>query len=295
MVRIRLRRVGKKKQPSFRLVAADKESPRDGRFLEILGFYNPRTEPATIKLKEDRIYDWMSKGAQMSDGAEAVLRAAGYLERYERFKAGEDVEKLMEEAAAAEAARNISSKTRREPPKGKPKAKPVEAKEEAPAEVAAEAEEEAPAVVEAEAEAPVEEAKEEEAPTEEPKAEEAPAEEAKAEEAAPAEVEAEAEAPVEEAKEEEVKEEEPAEEAAAEESAAEKAEEETPDIMSSRASIDRLELPANISSALSEGGYKTVGKLAKQMESDQQALLDISGIGPKALETIEEKLKEFTP
>lgn len=121
MVRIRLRRVGRKKQPSFRMVAADKESPRDGRFLEILGFYNPRTEPATIKLKEDRIFDWMSKGAQPSEAAQNVMRVAGTMERYERFKAGEDIQKLLEEAAAGDATRNISSKTRHEPPVGKPK------------------------------------------------------------------------------------------------------------------------------------------------------------------------------
>ena len=56
MVKIRLRRQGLKKQASYRLVAADKESPRDGRFLEILGSYNPRTEPFTFDVKEDRIY-----------------------------------------------------------------------------------------------------------------------------------------------------------------------------------------------------------------------------------------------
>ena len=67
MVRIRLRRVGAKKQPSYRVVAADSETPRDGRFLEVVGFYNPRTEPATIQLDEARIYDWLSKGAQPSD------------------------------------------------------------------------------------------------------------------------------------------------------------------------------------------------------------------------------------
>ena len=119
MVRIRLRRVGAKGQPSYRLIAANKESPRDGRFLEILGFYNPRTEPATIQLKEDRIYDWMSKGAQPSESATQVLKSAGLLDRYERFKKGESLETLMEEAKTADSARNISNKTRRDalPPK----------------------------------------------------------------------------------------------------------------------------------------------------------------------------------
>jgi small subunit ribosomal protein S16 len=111
MVRIRLRRIGAKKQPSYRIVAADKESPRDGRFLEILGFYNPRTDPATIQLKEDRIYDWLSKGAQPSDSAYKVLKSAGFWERYDRFKQGESVETLLEEAVAAEAVRNINPKT----------------------------------------------------------------------------------------------------------------------------------------------------------------------------------------
>jgi small subunit ribosomal protein S16 len=65
MVRIRLRRTGLKGQPSYRIIVADKESPRDGRFLENIGFYNPRTEPFTINVQEDRVYDWMSKGAQV--------------------------------------------------------------------------------------------------------------------------------------------------------------------------------------------------------------------------------------
>lgn len=113
MVRIRLRRVGAKGQPSYRVVAADKESPRDGRFLEILGFYNPRTEPATIQLKEERIFDWMSKGAQPSESVLQVFEVAGTMDRFERFKQGEDIETLVEEAKSAEAARNISSKTTR--------------------------------------------------------------------------------------------------------------------------------------------------------------------------------------
>jgi small subunit ribosomal protein S16 len=112
MVRIRLRRVGAKRQPSYRMVAANKEAPRDGAFLEILGFYNPRTEPATIQLKEDRIYDWISKGAQPSESAMQVMKSAGLLERYERFKKGEALETLLAEAAAAEEKRNVNPRTR---------------------------------------------------------------------------------------------------------------------------------------------------------------------------------------
>lgn len=112
MVRIRLRRVGAKGQPSYRVVAADKESPRDGRFLEILGHYNPRTEPATIHLNEDRIYDWISKGAQPSDAVVKLFRTTGLTERYERFKQGEEIDVLLEEAVAAEEARDVNPKTR---------------------------------------------------------------------------------------------------------------------------------------------------------------------------------------
>ena len=126
MVRIRLRRVGAKRQPSYRMVAADKEAPRDGAFLEILGFYNPRTEPATIQLKEDRIYDWISKGAQPSESALQVMKSAGLLERYERFKKGEALETLLAEATAAEEVRNINPKTRRDTPIKKKKPAKVE-------------------------------------------------------------------------------------------------------------------------------------------------------------------------
>jgi len=112
MVRIRLRRVGAKKQASYRVVAAEKESPRDGRSLEVLGHYNPRTQPETIQLKEDRIFHWLSMGAQPSNSVEKLFKIMGTLERYERFKAGEEVEKLVEEAMAVEAARHVSPKTR---------------------------------------------------------------------------------------------------------------------------------------------------------------------------------------
>jgi len=116
MVRLRLRRVGSKAQPSYRIVAAEKEAPRDGRFLEILGMYNPRTEPATIKLDEGRVYDWLSKGAQPSESVVQVFRSAGTTDRYERFKKGESLETLLAEASAAEATRNINPKTERSVP-----------------------------------------------------------------------------------------------------------------------------------------------------------------------------------
>ena len=111
MVRIRLRRVGAKQQPSYRIVASDKEAPRDGRFIEILGFYNPRTHPATIQLNEDRIYDWMSKGAQPTESVAQVFNSAGLLSRFERYKKGEALDALLIEAKAAETARNINPKT----------------------------------------------------------------------------------------------------------------------------------------------------------------------------------------
>lgn len=111
MVRLRLRRIGLKGQPTYRVVAADSESPRDGRFLEILGFYNPRTQPATIHLDEARVYHWMKSGALPTDSVAQVFKAAGTLERWERFKKGESVETLMKEAEEAEAVRGASNKT----------------------------------------------------------------------------------------------------------------------------------------------------------------------------------------
>jgi len=114
MVRIRLRRIGLKGQPSYRIVAADKESPRDGRFLEILGFYNPRTDPSTLTVKEDRVFHWMKNGARPSESVEQIFKSSGTLERWERFKQGEDVNALMTEAAEAEASRNTTARTRRD-------------------------------------------------------------------------------------------------------------------------------------------------------------------------------------
>ena len=98
MVRIRFRRVGTKHQPTYRIVAADRESPRDGRFLEVLGFYNPRTEPATVHVDERRLFHWMTNGAQPSNAVHTTLKSVGTWERWERFKQGETLEVLVQEA-----------------------------------------------------------------------------------------------------------------------------------------------------------------------------------------------------
>lgn len=111
MVRIRLRRVGLKGQPSYRIIVADKEAPRDGRFLEIVGFYNPRTDPATIQVKEDRVYDWLSKGAQPTESVAKLFQSISLLDRFQRFRNGEALENLLREAAAVQASRNIQPKT----------------------------------------------------------------------------------------------------------------------------------------------------------------------------------------
>ena len=76
-VHMRLTRVGGKKNPIYRVVVADSRSPRDGKFLEIVGRYNPQTHPSTIELDEDRIKDWLSKGAQPSSTVQRLLKAKG--------------------------------------------------------------------------------------------------------------------------------------------------------------------------------------------------------------------------
>ena len=111
MVRIRLRRIGLKGQPTYRIVAAEKEAPRDGRFLEILGFYNPRTQPSTIHVREDRAFHWMKNGALPTESVEQVFKNAGILERFERFKKGESIETLLKESEEAETKRGATLTT----------------------------------------------------------------------------------------------------------------------------------------------------------------------------------------
>jgi len=76
-VKLRLTRVGSKKNPVYRIVAADSRSPRDGKFLQIVGRYNPQTDPSTIDLDEDKVRDWLSKGAQPSATVQRLLKAKG--------------------------------------------------------------------------------------------------------------------------------------------------------------------------------------------------------------------------
>ena len=76
-VRLRLTRVGGKKDPIWRVVVADQRSPRDGRFIETVGQYNPQTEPSTIRLNEERIREWLGKGAQPTPQVRKLLRTQG--------------------------------------------------------------------------------------------------------------------------------------------------------------------------------------------------------------------------
>jgi small subunit ribosomal protein S16 len=102
MVRIRLRRVGAKKQPHYRVVVADQHHPRDGRHIEVIGHYNPRTTPVTLKIKEDRALYWLSQGAQPSDPVQHFLKKQGTLARLTRLKAGESFDALVAEYEAGD-------------------------------------------------------------------------------------------------------------------------------------------------------------------------------------------------
>ena len=75
--KIRLARVGSKKNPIYRVVVADSRSPRDGKFIEIVGRYNPQTQPSTIEMDEAKVKDWMSKGAQPTDSVRRLMKAQG--------------------------------------------------------------------------------------------------------------------------------------------------------------------------------------------------------------------------
>jgi small subunit ribosomal protein S16 len=100
MVRIRLRRIGSKRQPVYRIVVVDQHRARDSRYLASLGFYNPRTRPHTIELNEERALYWLSVGAQPSESAGQLLKQTGTLGRLQRLRAGEAMEALVAEYEA---------------------------------------------------------------------------------------------------------------------------------------------------------------------------------------------------
>ncbi len=159
-VKIRLARHGAKKAPFYRVVVADGRARRDGRFLEIIGRYDPRTEPSTVELNVEKYDAWVAKGAQPTEAAEKIAAIA----RGE--KAAPEAEAKPSKKATAKAAAEAEAATKAAEEAAAAKA----AAAEAPAEPAAE---EAPAE-----EAPAEEAPVEETPAEEPAADEAPADEA---------------------------------------------------------------------------------------------------------------------
>lgn len=112
MLRIRLRRVGAKRQPSYRIVIAESTTSRDSKSLEVVGFYNPRTEPETVQISEERALYWLSVGASPSDAVVRIFKTHGTMDRLERLRAGATLESLVAEAAAAASASATAPKVK---------------------------------------------------------------------------------------------------------------------------------------------------------------------------------------
>ncbi|HEY1408018.1 MAG TPA: 30S ribosomal protein S16 [Promineifilum sp.] len=106
MLRIRLSRTGKIRQPSYRVVVAEKESKRDGRIVELIGHYNPLPNPSVYQIKEDRALYWLSVGAQPTDAVRILLEKQGTLERLARLRAGESLDTLVAEFGGTAQATN---------------------------------------------------------------------------------------------------------------------------------------------------------------------------------------------
>ena len=109
--RIRLRRVGRKKQPSYRIVVTDKARARDGRFVELLGHYDPTTEPVTLKVDHEKALAWLSKGATPSDTVRSLLKKAGVFETPTEAPAEVSAEAPTEAPTAAPAAAEAPEET----------------------------------------------------------------------------------------------------------------------------------------------------------------------------------------
>jgi len=94
-VKIRLKRMGRRNRPSYRIVAADSRSPRDGRFIETLGHYDPLTEPATVNVDEEKVKKWLSEGAQPSETVKSILSRLGF---YRKWHEEEIIDRKRESA-----------------------------------------------------------------------------------------------------------------------------------------------------------------------------------------------------
>lgn len=153
-VKLRLRRMGKKKQPIYKVVAADSRSPRDGKFLEDIGLYNPLTKPHTVDLKEDRVSYWLDKGAQPTDTVKSLLRQKGITLKRELKRKGlteeqintelENWQKMREAKEAVKSSKKKSKKTKAAEQKSEESTK-EEINEQSTAEVKGAASEENPA------------------------------------------------------------------------------------------------------------------------------------------------------
>ncbi len=93
-VTIRLRRMGANKRAFYRFAVTDSRMPRNGRFLDFVGHYDPIYKPAQVELKEEKVFEWLNKGAQMSDTVASIFRNIGVLRKWEALKRGEDVSTL---------------------------------------------------------------------------------------------------------------------------------------------------------------------------------------------------------
>ncbi len=125
-VHIRLRRMGKKKQPFYRIVAIDSRVARDGKYLDNIGTYNPRLEPAAVQLDSARVVYWLSKGAKPSDTVRSLLRRQGVLMRLHLQKLGMDeaqISEAMKQWEAQQAERQKRQEALREQKKRQRKAK----------------------------------------------------------------------------------------------------------------------------------------------------------------------------
>jgi small subunit ribosomal protein S16 len=111
-VKLRLRRMGKKNQPIYKMVAADSRSPRNGKFLEAVGFYNPLTNPHTLEVKEDRVMYWLNVGAEPTHTVKSLLRQKGLTLKKELLSKGLDEEKVKSEIENWQKMKEAGSKKR---------------------------------------------------------------------------------------------------------------------------------------------------------------------------------------